>query len=235
MKRNIGSTANNSHRPNKTMSDSPTRLIKLTGRHATGKHRLAVVDADLFDELNRYAWKVKWNGRGKAVYAVRNAREGGRVVTLRLHRVVLGVPSGSPGDVRFMNKDTLDCRRANLKHCNRSETTRAARVVRQHARCIECGCRFAFWKAGYAKAGFCSGACRASHKAEQHRRARARKPRALLVTKPCDQCHRPFLQATPWQRFCGESCKKKARYQRRRCLGSPRAKTIEGQRGAIFR
>lgn len=191
------------------------RVLELTGRHAKGKSRFVVVDDDRFDELSRYRWKAKPNRSGARVYAVRNAIEDGRMVTLRLHRVVLGIEPGAPGDVRFLNGDPLDCRRANISHCTRSETTSAARVVRQHARCIACGNRFAFWKPRYAREGFCSDTCRAAQTAKQNREARARMPRAVLITKRCDQCHEQFMQVKPWQVYCSAACKQKAKYQRR--------------------
>lgn len=210
------------------MSASPTRLIKLSGKYATGKHRFAVVDADCFDELSRYRWKAKPNRSGARVYGVRNVIEDGRLITLRLNRVVLGIAHGSPGDVRFLNGDSLDCRRANLEHCTRSETTSAARVVRQHARCKACGNRFAFWKPRYAREGFCSDVCRAVQTAKQKLEAKARLPRVALITKLCDQCDQRFTQVKPWQRFCGASCKAKAKYQRRIAKGTPRGKNSEG-------
>lgn len=194
------------------MSATPTRLLKLTGRHATGKHRFAVVDADQFGDLNIFAWKAKPNANGRRVYAVRNVHRAGKLVTLRLHRVVLGVEPGWPGDVRFVNGDPLDCRRANLERCGRSTTTCQARVDRQHGRCIACGERFAFWAPGYARNRFCSDACRASHRAalaEAQRQAR-------LLTQPCGWCGQPFRQRTVRQKFCSDICRHRHKNERRR-------------------
>lgn len=194
------------------MSSAPTRLLELTGKHAIGKHRFAAVDDDQFDELSAFAWKAKPNASGKRVYAVRNVHRAGKLVTLRLHRVVLGIEPGAPGDVRFRNGDPLDCRRANLERCGRTTTTRHAQVRRQHGRCIACGERFAFWAPGYARDRLCSDACRASHRvalAEAQRQAK-------LQTQPCGWCGQPFRQRTVRQKFCSDICRHRHKNERRR-------------------
>ncbi|MBA7692531.1 hypothetical protein ES703_101098 [subsurface metagenome] len=69
-----------------------------------------IVDADLYNELNRYYWRaVRSFSR---FYAVREIRIKGGYRTIRMHRQV----AKTPGDriCHHKNGNTLDNRRANL-------------------------------------------------------------------------------------------------------------------------
>lgn len=76
---------------------------------------VALVDDDLFDDLNRWVWSASV-GRTGICYAVRrrSVREAPGPYLVRLHRVVLGVDD-APGVVDHINGDGLDNRRANLR------------------------------------------------------------------------------------------------------------------------
>ena len=69
--------------------------------------RVALVDADQFDQLSVFRWHAHING--DRVYAIRRT---GRVVTL-MHRQIMGAKQSQIVDHR--NGDTLDNRRDNLR------------------------------------------------------------------------------------------------------------------------
>lgn len=71
----------------------------------------ALVDADLFDELNAFVWSVAGRDSKHAARGV-----GGR--TLFLHHAVLKEPNHIHIDHK--NRDGLDCRRDNLRVTNNS-------------------------------------------------------------------------------------------------------------------
>lgn len=79
----------------------------------------AMVDDDLFEELNRYQWRLLKSSRGTApCYAVRSepGRHGAKVL---LHRDVTKAPRGKVVD--HINGNGLDNRRASLRVCSYSE------------------------------------------------------------------------------------------------------------------
>lgn len=99
-----------------------SKRIRLGGKHAVGDHEYTIVDDDMFDELNRYAWKAKPNANGTHVYAIRTQQIGDKTVDIRMHRVVLGYDG--PLDVDHFNRNSLDNRRANLRAVTRSVNTK---------------------------------------------------------------------------------------------------------------
>lgn len=197
-----------------------TRLLTLAGKHAVGGAQYAVVDADLFEELDRWRWKAKHSPDGARCYAVRNVTRNGRQVTLRLSREVLGHPPGAPGDVRFKNGDTLDCRRENLEICTRSVTVRTARPKRQHAPCLQCGELFAWWGCG-AGPGFCSDGCRRerqkAHEARQAERGKAARL-AARTGYSCGWCGTAFTPKKAGALYCSSLCRHRAKYAKRVAL-----------------
>ncbi|WP_321944694.1 hypothetical protein [Burkholderia cenocepacia] len=112
--------------------------IRLTGKYAVGVHEFALVDDDMLEYLSRWKWKAKPNGGRNNVYAVRNARENGRNVTIRMHRVVVGMDASNPLDVDHDNHNSLDNRRVNLIPSTRSMNIANARSVKQMGRCKHC-------------------------------------------------------------------------------------------------
>src|SRR3954470_15811238 len=74
----------------------------------------------------------RWCFRGerdkKAGYAVRHHKVNGKDRLLYLHRLLMNPPAGH--EVIFLNHDTLDCRRENLKVVTTIEARRHHRVRR---------------------------------------------------------------------------------------------------------
>lgn len=87
------------------------RKIKLT----QGKY--AIVDAEDFEELNKFKWSVTPKG-----YVHRSSHN----TTLRIHRVIMSAPKGVQVD--HINGNRLDNRKENLRLCNNSENQRNCRV-----------------------------------------------------------------------------------------------------------
>lgn len=116
-----------------------SKRLRLRGKHAVGEHEFARIDDDMAAELLRHRWKAKPNAGGNNVYAVRNAKVGEKWVTIRMHRVVLGLAPDDPRDVDHINHNGLDNRRANLRAVSRSENISNARMVEREGNCQRCG------------------------------------------------------------------------------------------------
>src|SRR5437899_9630401 len=102
-------------------------LIELTGKYAVGEHRYAIVDDDMHAHLSQWKWKAKPNGSKNNIYAVPNAMRDGKCVTVRMHRVVLGLSAGDPRDTDPDNHNALDNRHLNLVATTRSKNILNAR------------------------------------------------------------------------------------------------------------
>lgn len=73
----------------------------------------ALVDDEDYPELSKYRWHVAKQRTGN-YYAIRNSpRENGKQQTIRMHRVILGTPTGM--DTDHINGNGLDNRRENLR------------------------------------------------------------------------------------------------------------------------
>lgn len=87
------------------------RWLRLT------RGKFALVDEDLFDELNRHKWH--WvKGGTSAGHAVRTNKNG----STSLHRVILGL-RGSRPFVDHRDNNGLDCRRSNLRIASRQQNS----------------------------------------------------------------------------------------------------------------
>ena len=75
--------------------------------------KCAIVDNQDFNFINR--WKWYFSGR----YAVRGVWIDKKVKIVRMHRVLLNIPSNKECD--HINGDKLDNRRSNLRVCTRSD------------------------------------------------------------------------------------------------------------------
>jgi hypothetical protein len=80
----------------------------------------ALVDQDKFDELNTYSWSV--SADHNTVYAVRGEKkEDGTHSTIRMHRQLMGIPTGDRTIIDHINGNGLDNRLSNLRKVTASE------------------------------------------------------------------------------------------------------------------
>ncbi len=86
------------------------RLIKLS------KNQYAIVDIDDFDFANKFTWS--YSSSGKSGYAKGTI---GFKKKDYLHRFIMCFPEGK--EIDHINRDTLDCRKSNLRLCDRSQNT----------------------------------------------------------------------------------------------------------------
>lgn len=93
------------------MNQLPTKL-ELTGKYAIGK--VAIVDAEDFESLNKHKWYVSNLG-----YVRRGAWIDGKNKIVSMHREVL--PAIGFKEIDHINRDKLDNRKSNLRPCNRSQ------------------------------------------------------------------------------------------------------------------
>jgi len=186
------------------------QAIRLRGKYAVGDHAYAIVDDADYQGLMKYKWQARYNGSKSNVYAVRNSAVDGKMITIRMHRVVLGY-SGRL-DVDHINHNSLDNRKENLR-----AVTRRVNVLNRKPRQLIgiCkGCELAYFSTIYTpQRMYCSDEC---------------KPKAdyiPVVYAPidCTHCFKQFTPATAWQLFCGESCRKKAKRIRDNAAGKTRA------------
>jgi hypothetical protein len=87
---------------------------------------IALVDAADVDALNQWRWSLQSAG-----YAQRHVRSAGRQHIVLMHRALLGLAYGDPREVDHINRNKLDCRRANLRIVTRGQN--AQNMVRPAA------------------------------------------------------------------------------------------------------
>jgi len=85
--------------------------------------KVALVDPDVFDEVNRYKWYAsKCGTHNIRFYARRHIYVDGNRTTERMHRYIWFLKMGEcPEEIDHINHDGLDCRFANLRLANRSQ------------------------------------------------------------------------------------------------------------------
>jgi hypothetical protein len=91
-------------------TDSTTRIIPLT------QGKVAIIDAVDFERVSKHKWHHHAANRTNTKSYAR-ARINGKMIFL--HQFILAVPPDKITDHR--NRDGLDCRRANMRACTRSQ------------------------------------------------------------------------------------------------------------------
>ncbi len=89
----------------------------------------AIVDDEDFEKVNSFKWYAAWKEHTKSYYAVRQVCTKGVVKNIYLHRLIMDTPDHLVCD--FVNGDTLDNRKQNLRNCTKEEDHRNRRVNRE--------------------------------------------------------------------------------------------------------
>lgn len=74
--------------------------------------KVALVDDADYAYLMQWKWYAWWNRCTRSFYAVRNDRTTGKHLTVRMHRVILGLGLGDKRQGDHKNHDTLDNRKS---------------------------------------------------------------------------------------------------------------------------
>lgn len=83
------------------------------------KNHVILVDADDYPLLARYSWHVR--ASKKTFYAQTTVIINGKRKTLRMHRLIMGMPAKF---VDHKNRNGLDNRKSNLRKCTPAESAR---------------------------------------------------------------------------------------------------------------
>lgn len=78
------------------------------------QNKFAIVDEADFEWLNQWKWSYSSSG-----YAYRHQYGMGRIITIRMHRLIMSTPDKMETD--HINGNKLDNRRANLRICTKSK------------------------------------------------------------------------------------------------------------------
>ena len=88
--------------------------------------QVALVDDEDYQNLSRFNWCATWNGSSwyavrhlRTIHVVRDGRRVKREINRYLHHEIMGKRRGF--DVDHKNRNTLDCRRDNLRWGTRSQ------------------------------------------------------------------------------------------------------------------
>lgn len=183
-------------------------LIELSGKYAVGQNRYAVVDDDMYAALSAWKWKAKPNGSRSNIYAVRNIFRNGKNITLRMHRVVMGLRDDIASDVDHINHNPLDNRRENLRAVSRSVNIANARRIARECQCKHCGRKLKRTISLVQKnAAMSCEECTA----ERERYA----PRSTVSFPTCECCGVRFTARLASRRFCSDRCRCTARRKAR--------------------
>lgn len=82
---------------------------------------VAKVDDEDFKRLARWKWMARPGKSGSDFYAVRDTRRGGKLRTVRMHRVIMVLTEGDGLWVDHISGDSLDNRKANLRLSTRKQ------------------------------------------------------------------------------------------------------------------
>lgn len=95
--------------------DSGTVEVPLCARDGSVR-AIALIDAEDAERVLAYRWCLHPRG-----YAQRGVMRGGVRRTVLLHRQIMGLGYGDRREVDHVNRNPLDCRRANLRLATRAE------------------------------------------------------------------------------------------------------------------
>ena len=84
--------------------------------------KVALVDDDDFEWLNKYNWHAAEGERDRTFYARKYIKENGKVKMLLLHRFIMGL-SDSKAKVDHIDKNGLNNQRSNLRICTQQENS----------------------------------------------------------------------------------------------------------------
>jgi len=87
------------------------KLIQLT------QGQFAMVDDDMYEELNQYNWYASWDRNCFRV--LRNVTINGKRATVKLHRAIMNAQKGQIVD--HIDNNTLNNQRSNLRLCTTSQ------------------------------------------------------------------------------------------------------------------
>lgn len=196
-----------------------SKLIRLRGKYAVGKHTHAIVDDDMYEELNRYKWKAKPNGDKNHIYAIRTTKRWDKTVDVRMHREVIDAgPFDGTNDVDHINRNALDNRRQNLRICTRSVNTKnTTDEIKERRR---------EWARKYQPIASAISAALWKQKPKKQRPAQCR-----VSFGDCALCGAAFASKTARQKFCSHRCKERSREgnrQERKRMERERAGIIDG-------
>lgn len=101
---------------------------------------VAVIDADDVHLVAGRNWAALVSKRRKAVYAARVITDGGKQTMILMHRLVSDAPDGMVVD--HIDGDGLNNRRANIRHCTRSQNNmnvglRSDNAIRLKGVCLD--------------------------------------------------------------------------------------------------
>lgn len=182
------------------------KSIVLRGRYAFGAHACALVDDEDFSFLNSWKWKAKPNGGNNNTYAVRNTMVGGRWVTIRMHREILGLSSADDCDVDHIDHNSLNNQKDNLRR-----VTRRINVLNMKAHRISYTCKGCSQtisesvRLATKDKKYCSRQCRAMD---------VKAPRSSVLFMRCMECGEAFVGRTAKRQFCSDACRCVAKRRR---------------------
>ena len=99
--------------------------IKLT------QNQVAIVDDDMYEQLNQHKWYAHWNKHTKSFYVRRKSKtKDNKRHQIDMHREILGLKPGGILQGDHINHNTLDNRRSNLRACTRTQNQHNQRPCR---------------------------------------------------------------------------------------------------------
>lgn len=90
----------------------------------------AIVDLDVAPMLRARRWFAHRDAVGRVRAVVANATVRGKVATLYMHRMILGLRGGDRAAIDHVNLDPLDNRRSNLRVASNAQNARNCRKYR---------------------------------------------------------------------------------------------------------